>query len=298
MKSLFRTVLAAFLLLMPLLSLHAGPEHPWERLLDRYELICKKCLELKNLRDAGEDVPAAQMNDLLSELESLRSQLKGISDKMPAGVRRRFDTIRQMYASGVITDTRIEELPQEDAVFTVSNPLPLPSPAGLQRLSPAVSSPPLLPPRWTVSATAVVFPDFAWGGMVSCVWKKVGGYVAFRSNYTYHVTGYDALSDGSSDGSRIWTSGKAASDLLLITAGPVLPVNGWFSVFGGAGYGYRRLCWEDTDGQWMRVVDASPSGLCTELGVSFSISRFSASVNWLAIPAAYGGAAVSLGFIF
>ena len=298
MKSLFRTVLAAFLLLLPLHSLHAGPEHPWERLLDRYELICKKCLELKNLRDAGEDVPAAQMKDLLSELESLRSQLKGISDKMPAGVRRRFDSIRQMYASGVISDTRIEELPQADAGPSVPTLLSAPAPSGLHPLSPAVSSPPQLPPRWTVSATAAVYPDLAWGGMVSCTWKRIGGYLAFRSNYTCHATSYDALSDGSSGDFRIWTSGKAASDLLLITGGPVFPVTNWFSVFGGVGYGCRRLCWEDSDGQWMRVADASPSGLCTELGVTFSISRISTSISWVAIPAAYDAAAVSLGYIF
>ena len=298
MKGLFRTVLTAFLLLASQYALLAGPGRPWEKLLDRYELICKKCLEMKNLRDAGENVPASQIKDLLSELESLRSQLKGISDKMPAGARRRFDTIRQMYADGMISDTHIDTLKAVAAGLVEGTLLSQRDTASLIPRSPAPGIPIKLRPRWTASASAVVVPDFAWGAMVSCVGTKVGVYLAFRSSFSKHATSYDALSDGSSGDSRIWTSGTSASDALFVTAGPVLPVSKWLSFFGGLGYGSRKLCWEDTDGLWMKVSDESPAGLCTELGAAVHYWHFSLSLSWLAIPLSYGAAAVSIGYTF
>ena len=296
MKSLFRTVLAALLLLMPMLSMHAGPGQPWERLLDRYELICKKCLELKHLRDAGENVPASQMQDLLSELESLRAQLKSVSDRMPVAARLRFDNIRKMYASGEINDSRIAILPRIDSALVEPKALGLDK-ACIQEFTPDMVRPKTRP-VWTASASVVAVPDFAWGAMVCCTGKHFGGGIAFRSNYAYHATGYDALSDGSSGDSRIWTSGASASDLLFLTAGPVFRLNNWLSLFGGAGYGYRRLCWEDTDGVWMKISDASPSGICTELGASLYYSNICVSLSWIALPPAYGAAAVSVGYRF
>ena len=134
--------------------------------------------------------------------------------------------------------------------------------------------------------------------MVACTGRRIGGYCAFRSSFTFHQTAYDALSDGSSGDSRIWASGLSATDRLFVTAGPVVPVAKWLSLFGGAGYGYRRLCWEDTDGQWMKISDAYHSGLCTELGAMFSYSHFFLSLSWIAIPQAHGAAAVSAGIKF
>ena len=97
MKSIFRVVLTAFLLLPSLTDSRAGDGIPWNQLLDRYELVCKKCLELNALRDSGQYVSSRQLMDVMDELESLRSQLRVASDKMPASARRRFKAIRKMY---------------------------------------------------------------------------------------------------------------------------------------------------------------------------------------------------------
>ena len=105
MKPIFRVVLTAVLLLPAFINSRAGDGTPWDQLLDRYELVCKKSLELNALREAGQYISSRQMLELVDELESLRSQLKSVSDKMPASARRRFETIRQMYSDGVVSDT-------------------------------------------------------------------------------------------------------------------------------------------------------------------------------------------------
>ena len=297
MKSIFRAALTAILLLPAINSL-AGDGVPWDQLLDRYELVCKKSLELNALRESGQYVPTRQLMDLVDELESLRSQLKSVSDKMPASARRRFEAIRQMYADGVITETRIEPLPMLEACRLRPRPAVPYDLAIPELLFPAASQPPAFHPTWSISASAVVFPELSWGAMLSCTGRRLGGYCAFRSNYSFHQTAYDALSDGSSGDSRIWTSGVSATDKLFITAGPVLNITNWLSLFGGAGYGYRRLCWEDTDGLWMNVADATRYGLCTELGATLRFSRIGVSLSWVALPPSYGAASISLGYRF
>ena len=250
------------------------------------------------MRNSGQYVPARQIMDLVDELESLRSQLKSVSDKMPASARRRFETIRQMYADGVISDTRAVPLPLIDACLLTPKPAVTYDEPGIAPLFPATIEHPVFRPEWSVAASAAVVPEFSWGSMVSCTGRHLGGYLSFRSNYTYHQTVYDALSDGSAGNSRIWTSGTSATDRLFVTAGPVLPLTRWLSLFGGLGYGYRTLCWEDTDGQWMKVTDTSRSGLCTELGATFRYSWLCLSLSWLTLPPTHGAATISVGFNF
>ena len=298
MKSLFRIALTLFLLLLPLLPLQAGPGIPWEQLLNRYEQICKKSLEIKKLREEGQDVSPVLMRNLLSELESLKTQLKGISDKMPAGARRRFDAIKEMYTAGVFTDTTIGQLLLPGRQPITAKAFSERSPVMHTKFPATVGGAPHTHLSWTLSASVMAIPDFAAGAMLSCSGRKVGGYAAFRSNFSSRPTSYEALSDGSSGDSRIWASGKSASDCLFITAGPVVPLTKTVSIFGGAGYGHSKLFWEDTDGLWMKISDASPSGLCTELGAMFSFSRLCISACWIGIPFSYGSAALSVGYRF
>lgn len=298
MKSIFRVVLTAFLLLPSLADSRAGDGVPWNQLLDRYELVCKKCLELNALRDSGQYVSSRQLMDVMDELESLRSQLRVASDKMPASARRRFKAIRKMYQEGNITDTRQEPPPHLDAGSLTPKPVISYTSPSMVTHMPAASPPPAPRPRWTIYATSVVIPDLSCGGMVSCTGLRIGGYCAFRSNFSYHDTAYDALRDGSSGDSRIWASGLTATDCLFITAGPVVPATRQLSLFGGAGYGYRRLCWEDTDGLWMRISDTSSSGLCTELGAMWNFSHISLSLSWIALPPTHSAASISIGYRF
>ena len=300
MKRLLRMVLTGILVLSAQVYSRAGtacPEDgtPWEDLLDRYELICRQCLDLRKRKDAGEDIPSRKLLVLVDELEQLREELRGVTDKMPPAARRRFEAIRRMYASGKYYNTRPLEAASIPLPVTCSAPSTPPAILP-QRLGTPV------PGNWypsflAVSASAVA-PEWAYGLLVSHWSRKWGGYAALRSNYSFHRTDYDALSDGTAGTTRIWTSGTSATNRLFITAGPTLRLGKNWGVFGGLGYGFRRLCWEDSQGEWMHIADASPSGLCAEVGISWLHHRYILSASWLSILPACHSASVSIGYCF
>ena len=254
----------------------------WEDLLDRYELICRKCITLKQRQDAGEAIPSRQLLSLMDELETLRGKLKTVSDKMPAYALKRYNAIRQMYASGVIVETRQEQVAVLSKGF-------LPKGASATGSTPLhdISPLPVAPRPWpavvTVAASASV-PELAYG-LSGAYWgQRFGCWGAIRSTFSYHRTAYNAFSDGSREGGRIWASGEAATDRLFATAGPLVRVSKTFALFGGTGYGLKRLCWEDSNGDWMIVRDASGSGICYEAGASVLLGRSALSLSWLYLP--------------
>ena len=306
MKRVLMCILGVFLLLSEQSGAYASAPFisyrkqmaavSWEELLDRYELICRQCISLKQRKDAGEAVSSRQLISLMYQLESLREELKSVSDKMPAAARRRYFLIRQMYATGEIVDTRTEMLLPLGSMFLHSRAYtefdcPLDGVAPLPQARPERGA------IKTVSAT-VSAPQMAYGFTAAYWGRKVGAWGSVRSNYSYHKTMYLALSDGSSGNGRIWTSGKASTDRFSCTAGPLLRIDKKIALFAGAGYGISRVCWEDFTGDWMLVKDISYTGICYEMGASVIFDPFVLSLTLSVLPKTSASANISIGFSF
>lgn len=297
MKCFLRVFAALFLLLLlqvPLRSQESGSAK-WDAMLDRYENICRKCLELKAESNAGKPVSDAHLAALMEELESLKSEFYGAGERMPAAARRRFEAIRKMYASGVVADTKGIPAPPCLPCLVAAPPAIAPQSC---ICDPPTSEVPEIDYAWAISPSMIVLPEFSAGVVARYCRDRVGAYAAFRSNFSFHKTQYSALSDGTSSGLPVWTSGAAAVDRFFVTAGPVVRISDLFSVFGGLGYGERRLCWEDSEGLWMEVSDASRKGLCAELGLSVNVGRFVVSAGWLSLPFSYNALTLSVGWAF
>lgn len=268
----------------------------WDELLDRYERICRMCIELKSDGASGDSFSEDTLLPLLQELSELRDEIKGAEDRMPVPARRRYEAIRRMYASGEVTDTHpgpllpgLRHLRARPPAFTKA--------AAIQRRTMQGRRPePMY--RWSVEGTAVVVPEQSFGASASCLGRKMGAYAAFRSSFTNHNPSYSALSDGTYGSTFVWTTGAAASDRLFVTAGPMVRIGKRMSVFGGLGYGMRRLCWEDSEGKWFEVTDASRRGLCAEAGLGLHLGRFKLSAGWISLPFSYNGMTFSVGYSF
>ena len=300
MKRLLQMVLTGILVLSAQVFSRAGtvgPEGgtPWEDLLDRYEFICRQCLDLQKRKDTGEDIPSRKLLVLVDELEQLREELRGVTDKMPPAARRRFEAIRRMYASGKYYNTRPLEAASIPLPVTCSAPS---TPPAILPQRPGTPVPGNRYPSFLAVSASAVAPEWAYGAMVSHWSREWGWYAAFRSNYSFHRTAYDALSDGTAGTTRIWASGRSATDRLFVTAGPTFRLREHWGVFGGLGYGFRRLCWEDSEGNWMRIADASSSGLSVEAGISWIHPRFTLSAGWISLPLSYHALALSVGYAF
>lgn len=286
----FRGLFLLLFLLLPAQGLLRSQDYPsWDDLLDRYERICRMCLDLKD-----SDASDGRLLDVLAELESLKEEFKGARDRMPAAARRRYELIRRMYASGKVADTR----PQPSPPFCSPLFLKPPVPARSGSLGAHVPMVPKFLYRYTVSASALVVPEFTPGLRFQWLGGRVGAYAGIYSNFSFRQPSYQALSDGTADGLPVWTSGVSSATLLFVAAGPAVRITDWLSLYCGAGFGMRRLFWEDSEGQWMEVSDISRKGLSAEIGAGFNFGRYSVSAGVLAIPSAYGALSVSVGYNF
>lgn len=289
----FQRLFLLLFLLFPVQDLLRSQDSPsWNDLLDRYERICRMCLELKNA-----DSSDGQLEDVLAELESLKDEFKGARERMPAFARRRYELIRSKYASGEVPDTRPQPSPPECA------PLCLTPQARVSATS-AVAPAPVagrareIIYRCTISAAALVAPEFTPGLRFQWLDGKIGISAGLYSNFSFHKPSYSALSDGTADGLPVWTSGVSAVDRLFVTAGPACRLTDRLSIYCGLGYGHRRLFWEDSEGLWMDVEDAGRRGLCAELGAYYHLGRFSVGAGWLGLPFSYNAFSVSVGCSF
>lgn len=71
----------------------------WDAVLDKYERLCDRCLELKKQEKAGQAVSKRALRQLMKELSSLKNELKEGSGKMSIAQRERFQRIRSKILS-------------------------------------------------------------------------------------------------------------------------------------------------------------------------------------------------------
>lgn len=81
------------------------------------------------------------------------------------------------------------------------------------------------------------------------------------------------------NGSQMWPTGNEKRSNLIVSGGILAGAADWLTVYAGAGYGYRKLAWEDVDGNWASVSDWSRSGFAAECGVIASWRRFAVSAG-------------------
>ena len=131
-------------------------------------------------------------------------------------------------------------------------------------------------------------------GIRAAYYKKIGGYINFRSNFKRGNSDYGCLSDGTiGNSSFIWTTGNEKTSRTNISAG-VISQTGWLSLYAGAGYGTNTLTWEDVGGKWAKVDDFSYKGAAIDAGAVFTINNFAISAGITSIAFDWGE--FSLGF--
>ena len=105
-----RFLVFIFLAFVPYLCF-AQQQSNWDETLDRYELICERCLELKRNQEAGQNVPKESISSLKTQLTMLRNSLLQVQGQMSAAQKARFNMIRQRFgenpAAKTISSTKL-----------------------------------------------------------------------------------------------------------------------------------------------------------------------------------------------
>ena len=266
-----------------------------DRALDRYETVCDRLIELRDALRRGETISSQEVSSLQAEVRSIRSNLQRSPEGLTEEQIRRFNRIRRRYNYGY----ELKELSPAKAVPLTYN---------IKDIQFSSRYPYHDRPYYDIGKTGFLalaqvspVPDMSFGLSLGFLRRSTGAYVSFLSNFKSKSASIDCLSDGTSSGNPVWVSGRQEKTKMRVTAGGIFRVAENVSLLAGAGYGSRKLFWENSSGDWMRVTDCSYSGVAAEAGALFTLGRresfcLSAKVGTIAFK--YIDFSVGIGYRF
>ena len=332
-----RTPLSYILLLLVLfINLDAWAQSDrWDRALDSYQTICDKCILLRERSLRGDEISPEELTSLLEQVSSLRATLQKGSGSMSNAQRERFERIKSRYTEaftkqGYMADGPVlkvsrpaMDLPRVDNGGKILRSAQNDSShialgfaqndnRSLSRQSDKLSSHPDKQFRHPEGAkrpkdlsTGLTIlgawspQSLSYGTMATITGRKLGVYIKGHSNFKTQVTAaYSCLSDGTSGGAPIWTTGKESHAEWSLGAGGIFRLSSFFSLYAGSGYGCSETLWEDVAGKWAKVDDYSAKGICADAGILFTKSYFQASAGISAISLKNPTLEIGLGFRF
>ena len=264
-------------IILALLLLSFAPasaqERVWNAALDWYENVCGRCADWMDKIERGESVPKDSLQHMLGELTAVRQNLQGVWGEMSPGQRLRFEVIRDRFASGRWNKGPRAHLPalpvmpdrSSRAVKMGVTPLP-----GYKEYLAATHRivRPRIRPGILAGLAAGVYPDFSAGVLCGVALGNWAFFAKARGNVNRSKAEYDCLSDGTIEGGGYFWSGDAKeSGRLQMTVDVAYKVVKPLSLYAGAGYGSRTLCWKDWNGAWARVTDRCFSGFAADAGI-------------------------------
>ena len=255
--------------------------------LERYERMCKVCLDLKARMAAGEQISREEAKATIDFFLMTNKRLKAKETEMTSLQRQRFRNVGQWSSTGVRPQIPLgaEPLPvlqcSAPSKLTVNDSAGLLVPLRESGISPATSG------RASGAADFILLaemsaPELSYGLRAGFKGRTFGGYLALRSNLIKASADYTCRLDGTlENGSVFWPGGAEKTTSFTASAGFLAQTTSWLILYAGAGYGSRQLMWQDIDGCWARVLDWSANGLSAEAGVIFrwNCLAFSAGVS-------------------
>jgi len=320
MKSLFKIYILIPLLYF-VMALPSRAQTNWDQALDKYEEICDRCIELRDMVADGKPVSSSSVTTLLQELNSLRTRLQGAEGSMSKAQRQRFTRIRDKYsrayssaassrkestrstvrnatekpavsqqvveeAKDTISRVSLELAKVEEIIGSLQSPRQAFTPKHEIQEVLAEDAGEAIVKKWHfgMTADAVICSPVCFGATLFASYRKVGAFVALSSDFRYHDTAYSCASDGTlSEGGSFWGNGSSAVHRSMVLAGPMYDLGHGFSILAGVGYGSRSTSWQDIDSAWAKVEDLDFKGMAISAGVikAFGHMALSASVRYL-----------------
>jgi len=263
-----------------------------DREIARYEMLCEMCLDLRTRIRQGEDVSRNEAETYINRFLAMNRNLKAREADMSLSQIRWFNSISQWFSTGErpseVDLSDEDKLPREAALPSVHMaqfPVSLTALRSsdvdwgdVTRLGSTVR------PSFQKKGYALLSmsaPDFALGLSGGFMYGRIGGYASVRSNFQFdNEVSYSCLSDGSMPSKGMfWSSGEVRQSNLTVSAGILAGLDRWASLYAGAGYGWRKIAWEDVDGAWAEVSDISHEGLAVDAGLIFTIHRLALSAG-------------------
>ena len=251
--------------------------------LQRYESICRMCLDLRQRVDSGERVSKQEAKSTIDLFVAMNNRLKALEPAMTVLQRQQFKDIGEWFATGV-RPVRPEPLVAvsdkfEPPIVHYQDGSDIITCFNSNRES-YVRQTTRRPEIDPILLAEFAVPDFSIGVRAGLQFGLMGAYVSYRANFSSVEHGYECLSDGSmKDGSYFWPSGEVSRKISTFNAGLLVRATDWMTFYAGAGKGERTLLWQDIDLNWAKVSDCSYSGLSTEAGAIFFFRHLALSLG-------------------
>lgn len=141
----------------------------------------------------------------------------------------------------------------------------------------------------------------SFGAMAGIV-AKHGAYIRFRSDFGSTSTELECDDTGTlisgGTGTPYYNEDSSAKSKLSITGGYLYRFMKPLYGYVGAGYGQQTLAWETIDGEWIKNIDHSASGIAAEIGAIGQYKNFALSLGLQTINFKYMELSVGIGYIF
>lgn len=139
-------------------------------------------------------------------------------------------------------------------------------------------------------------------GVMAGIVAKHGAYIRFRSDFGSTSADLEcddtgALTSGGT-GTPYYVEGSSAKSRFSITGGYLYRFMKPLYGYVGVGYGQRTLAWETVEGEWVKNIDHSASGLAAEIGAIGNYKNFALSLGVQTINFKYMELSVGIGYIF
>ena len=139
----------------------------------------------------------------------------------------------------------------------------------------------------------------SFGVMVGMV-AKTGAYLRVRSNLKSVSTSLECDDTGmlSTGAMPYYKEGVNKKARLSFTGGYLHRIAKPLYAYVGAGYGYRTLAWETTDGELAENTDHSANGVAAEIGLIGQHKQFALSLGCQTINFKYMEFSIGIGYMF
>ena len=145
-------------------------------------------------------------------------------------------------------------------------------------------------------------PSHTSFGVMAGIVAKHGAYVRFQSDFGSTSADLECDDTGTltsgGTGTPYYIEGSSSKSRLSITGGYLYrfakPLYGYI----GGGYGQRTLAWETVEGEWVKNIDHSASGIAAEIGLIGKFKGCALSLGVHTINFKYMELSAGVGFFF
>lgn len=143
--------------------------------------------------------------------------------------------------------------------------------------------------------------QLSYGGMIGFV-RENGAYVRFRSDFGSVSADLECDDTGTltagGEGKPYYNVGVEHKSRMSVVAGYLRHLWKPLYCYVGAGYGQRALAWETVDGELVKNIDHSASGVAGEVGLLLNVGKFAVSAGYHTVNFKNHELGASIGIMF